>query len=87
MPVILLNHGGFYDGLLAFLRACQDSGCVGARELEGVVVAATPAAALRHLARVYGLQYSGVDDCGGGGDDDGDDDGLHRASSLMEGTR
>jgi len=81
VPIILLNHGGFYDGLLAFLRACQANKCVGAAELEGVVVAATPAAALRHLARVYGLQYSGDGGDGDGGG--GGDGGLHRASSLM----
>lgn len=40
VPVVLCNYDGFYGGLMAFLRACDENGTVGAPELRNVVIAA-----------------------------------------------
>ena len=40
MPLILCNYDGFYDGLMAFLQACENNGTLAAPELHDVMLAA-----------------------------------------------
>ena len=39
MPIIVVNWDGFYEALVRFLRACCESGTVGAAELQSIIVA------------------------------------------------
>lgn len=48
-PFCLLNIGGFWDGLIAFMDHATASGFVSARRREQMLVAATPAEALEKL--------------------------------------
>ena len=60
-PIGLLNVGGFYDGLLAFLRRTVDEGFLAASQLESIHVDTDPAALLRRLADAAALA-AGLDD-------------------------
>ena len=76
VPLILVNWGGFFSGLLAFLQACVANGTVGVAELRDVVLAPSNAAVLGFLARFYGLP--------GGEADGGESGGAVAAADWLQ---
>ena len=54
-PIGLLNHHGFYDGLLEFLQQTVSSGFMGPWQMDLVQVGQTPDALLKSLVQGAGL--------------------------------
>jgi len=56
VPVVLCNYDGFYDGLLAFLQACEANKTVGAKEMKEVLIANDNEQVLDTLADFYNIE-------------------------------
>ena len=54
-PIGLLNHRGYYDGLLQFLQQTVSSGFMGPWQMDLVQVGQTPDALLKSLIQGAGL--------------------------------
>lgn len=73
VPLLVVNYGGFFNGLLDFLAECDALGTIGVAELEGLLVVDSNEAAVRALSQFYNLQCD-------------DDDGVLNKGSILKGS-